>query len=144
MLALTVTLALLILFPVFDALLVPFFHEACVTLQLINLDSAHLLLAHCRNLFVLVVETGCNGRLALLLFIEFFHVGFHVELLLGFVESVDSSFEELVLHFVILLFGDSNFLRRLVVPELACLCKHGDVCCRVNLLQSHLELVEDA
>ena len=122
----------------------PFLHEASVALQLVNLNAAHLLLAHRRNLFVLVVKTSCDSRLALLLGIEFLNVSFHVQLFLGLIESVDSGLEELVLDPVILFFGDSNFLCGLVVSKLACLGQHGNVCGRVNLLQSHLELVEDA
>ena len=85
LLALTVPLALLILLPVFDTLLVPFFHETSVALQLVDLDAAHLLLAHRRDLLVLVVEAGSHGGMALLLTIELGDVRLHVQLLLGLV-----------------------------------------------------------
>ena len=68
----------------------------------------------------------------------------HVELFLWLVQGVDALFKELVLHTVVLLLRIGNFLGWLVVTELASLGKHGNVSNGVNLLQAHLELVEEA
>lgn len=68
----------------------------------------------------------------------------HVQLLLGLVQCVDTLFEELVLHTIILLLRVCDLLGRLVVTELASLSQHGDIGRRVDLLQHHLELVEEA
>lgn len=42
----TVSLALLVFLPVFDSLLVPFLHESCIALELVDLNAAHFLKAH--------------------------------------------------------------------------------------------------
>ena len=52
-------------------------------------------------------------------------MSFHVERLLRLIESVNSSFEEGVLHLVVLLLLHGDLLCRLVVSELACLAENG-------------------
>jgi len=139
---LTISLALLVFLPVFNALLVPLLHEASIALKLVDLDSAHLLLPHGGDLLILRITARGEVRLGLLLFLKLLQVRLHVELLLGLVERVDACFEELVLDTVVFFFGIGDFLSGLVVAELASLGKHCDVCCRVDLFQAHLELVE--
>ena len=144
LLSFSIALSLLILFPVFNSLLVPLLHEASVALQLVNLNSAHFLLAHRRHLGFFGVVTSCNASLALFLLLKLVEVGFHVELLLRLVQGVDAGLEELMLHLVVLFLGVSNFLGGLVVPKVARFRQHGNVCYRVDLLQTHLQLVEEA
>lgn len=115
---LTVALALLIFLPVLDALLVPFFHETSVTLELVNLDAAHFLLPHGGHLLVIRVAADGEVLLAILLFFKFLHVRLHVQLLLWLIKRVDARFEELVLHTVVRLLGVCNFLCWLVVAKL--------------------------
>lgn len=74
LLALTVALALLILFPVLDALLVPLLHESSVTLKLVYLDAAHFLLPHGSHLLILRVATDGEVLLAIFLFFKFLQV----------------------------------------------------------------------
>lgn len=144
LLCLAVTLALLVLLPVFDTLLVPLLHEAGIALQFIDLDAAHFLLAHSLNLGLFGGAAGCEAILAILLFFKLIQVRLHVELLLRLVEGVDACLEELVLHFVVLLLGVGDFLGGLIVAELAGLSEHGDVRDWVHLLQAHLQLIEEA
>ena len=67
----------------------------------------------------------------------------HVQLLLRLVEGVDTDLEELVLHAIVLFLGVGNFLGRLVVSELSSLGQNSNVCRRINLLKTHLKLVEE-
>lgn len=139
-----ISLSLLILLPILDALLVPLLHEAGIPLQLIDLNAAHFLLSHVvRFLFLLVKFLGqiCLSRL---LIVELLHVRLHVELLLRLVKRVDSHLEKVVLDLVVLAAGHCNFLSRLVVPKLTCLGQNGDICGRVDLVETHFELVEEA
>lgn len=140
----TISLALLVFLPVFNTLLVPLLHEASIALQLVDLDSAHLLLPHGGDLLILGITACGEVRLGLLLFIKLLQVRFHIELLLRLVERVDACFEELVLDTVVFFFGIGDFLSGLVVAELTSLGEHCDVCCRVDLFQAHLELVEQS
>jgi len=83
--ALAVALALLIFLPVLDTFLMPLFHEAGVTLEFVNLNAAHFLLAHGGNLGVLGVTAAGVGILAILLILEHLQVTLHIECLLGLV-----------------------------------------------------------
>ena len=57
--AFAVLFPLLIDFPVFHAFLMPFLHESSVSLQLVDLNAAHLLLAGILHLlFLLLVVQG--------------------------------------------------------------------------------------
>ena len=144
LLALAVALPLLVFLPVFDALLVPLLHEAGVALKLVDLDAAHLLLAHGGYLAFLVLTARGNRCLSVLLFLKLLQVRLHVQLLLWLVERVNACLEELVLHSVVLFLRVGNLLRRLVVAKLARLGQHGDICRWVDLLKHHLELIKEA
>jgi len=140
----TVSLALLVLLPVLDALLVPLLHEASIPLQLIDLNSAHFLLAQVIRFLLLKVLFVRDLRLSFLLIVELLHVIFHVKLLLRLVQRVDSHLEKVVLNLVILGAWHCNFLRWLVVAKLTRLGEDCNVSRRVHLIQAHLELVEEA
>jgi len=81
---------------------VPLFHEASISLELIDLNAAHFLLPHGGNLHILVVKTVSEGCLTILLPIKLHQVRLHVQLLLGLVERIDALLEKFVLDFVIL------------------------------------------
>ena len=68
--ALTVSLALLILLPVFYTLLVPLLHEAGISLQLVDLNSAHFLFPHRGHLLVFIVAPCCIICLSFRFFIK--------------------------------------------------------------------------
>lgn len=144
LLTLAVTLPLLVLLPVFDSLLVPLLHEAGVALKLVDLDAAHLLLAHGGYLAFLILTARGNCCLSVLLFLELQQVRLHVQLLLWLVERVNACLEELMLHSVVLFLRVGNLLSRLVVAKLARLGQHGDICRWVDLLKHHLELIKKA
>ena len=99
--ALTVTLALLIFLPVFDAFLVPFLHKARISLELIDLNSAHFLLPHGRHLLVFSIATSCKICLSVGLFVELLQVCLNIELLLRLIERVNARLKELVLDTVV-------------------------------------------
>ena len=101
--AFAVTLAFLILFPVFDTLLVPLLHETCVALKFINLNAPHFLFTHRSHLFIVIVATACEIGLTVLLLVKLQKMGLHIELLLWLVKGIDANFEELVLNTVIFL-----------------------------------------
>ena len=132
--ALTVALPLLVLLPVLDTLLVPFLHETCVALEFVDLDTAHLLLAHGGDLLVFVVEASGLASLTVLFILELVEVRLHIQLLLGLIKRVYPLLEELVLDPVVLLLRVSDFLGGLVITELARLGQHGDVSRGVDLL----------
>lgn len=119
----------------------PFFHEAGVALEFVDLDAAHFLFAHGGYLLVLAVGAGSHTALAVLLLLKFGQMRLHVELLLGLVKSIDARLEELVLNSVVLFLGHRNFLGRLVISKLARFRQYSDICCRVDLFQYHFELV---
>ena len=144
LIAFAISLSLLILLPIVDALLMPFFHKSGIALQFVDLNSAHLLLSHGGHLHILRVSSSRKCSLALLLLLELGQVRLHIECLLRLVQGVDARLEELVLDLVILFLRIGNLLGWLVVPEFASFCEDGDVCCGVDLLQTHLELVEKA
>jgi len=77
------------------------------------------LLAHSSDLLIIVVTTGSEVCLSVLLVSELLKMRRHVNILLGLVEGVDALFEESVLDTIILLLGVGNFLGGLVVAELA-------------------------
>ena len=122
----------------------PLFHEARISLELVDLNAAHLLLPHSRHLLVLVVAASRIVCLSLRLLVKLLQVSLNVELLLRLIESVNARLEELMLNSVVLLLRVGNFLSRLVIAELASFSEHGDVCSRVDLLEAHFELVEKA
>jgi len=138
-----VPLTLLVLLPVFDALLVPLLHEASVPLQLIDLNSAHFLLTHVIRFLLLKLLFVGDLRLPFLLVVELLHVIFHVELLLGLVQRVNSHLEKVVFDLIVLGTRHCNLLRWLVVPKFTRFGEHGNVSGRVDLIQAHLELVEE-
>ena len=142
--AFPVTLAFLVLLPVLDTFLVPFLHKAGIALQLVDLNTAHFLLAHGLDLDIFPVESIGHRSLPVLLSTELGQVRLHVQLLLWLVQRIDPLLEELVLHLVILLLRVGNFLGWLVISELASLGEHGDISCRVNLLEAHFELVQQS
>ena len=80
----------------------PLFHEARISLELVDLNAAHLLLPHGRHLFVLVVAAGRVVCLIVRLLLKLLQVSLHVELLLGLIERVNASLEELMLDSVVL------------------------------------------
>jgi hypothetical protein len=81
---------------------VPLFHEARVSLELVDLNAAHLLLPHSRHLLVLVVAAGRVVCLSVRLLVKLLQVRLYVELLLGLIERVNARFEELMLDSVVL------------------------------------------
>ena len=76
--ALTVALPLLVLLPVLDTLLVPFLHETRVALEFVDLDTAHLLLAHSGDLLVFVVKAGGLAGLTVLFLLKLLEMRLHV------------------------------------------------------------------
>lgn len=85
-----------------------------------------------------------NLRLPFLLIVELLHVIFHVELLLRLVQRVNTHLEKVVFDLIVLGARHCNLLRWLVVAKLTRFGEHGDVSRRVDLIQTHLELVEEA
>lgn len=135
-------LLLLVLLPVFDTFLLPFFHEAGIALQFVDLNSSQLLLTKsCGLLLGIEVVRGLLS-LAFLLSDKFLDVLLHVDLLLGLVERGKSLLEEFMLNFVEFFHGLGDLLGGLVVTELPGLRQHGNVCWRVDLLEDHLHLVK--
>ena len=102
--AFSIALSLLVFLPVFDTLLVPLLHKACIALKFIDLDAAHFLFSHGGYLLFFLLVAGSIRSLPLFLFFKLMEMRFHVELFLRFVECVDASFEELVLNSVVFLF----------------------------------------
>lgn len=140
--AFAVTLAFLILFPVFDTLLMPLLHETCVALKFIDLNAPHFLFTHGSHLLIIIITSSGEVGLTVQFLIKLQKMGLHIELLLGLVESIDTDLEKLVLHTVIFLLGIGNFLCRLVITKLSSFGKHGNICDRVNLFQAHFQLVQ--
>jgi len=120
----------------------PFLHEPSVTLELVNLNTAHLLLSHGGDLFVFGVTADRKVGLLVLLLLKLLQMRLHVELFLWLVERVNAGLEELVLHSVILFLRVGNFLSRLVVAKLTGFGQDSDISDRVNLFKAHLELIE--
>ena len=58
------------------------------------------------------------------------------------VESVDSILEEGMLHLVVFFLWHGNLLSWLVVAKVSSLLEHSHVCGWVDLLKTHLKLVE--
>ena len=81
----------------------PFLHETCVALEFVDLDTAHLLLAHSGDLLVFVVKAGGIAGLTVLFLLKLVEVCLHIELLLGLIKRVYPLLEELVLDSVVLL-----------------------------------------
>lgn len=100
----------------------PFFHETSITLELVNLNAAHLLLPHRSHLLIFGVAADGEVLLTIFLFFKLLQVRLHVECLLWFVKSVDARLEELVLHAVIRLLRVCNLLCWLVVTKLTSFC----------------------
>ena len=144
LLALTVTLPLLVLLPVFDAFLVPLFHKAGIALKFVDLDASHLLLTHRSHLAVLLVRALSHASLPLFLLFKFANVSLHIQLLLRLVQRVDALFEELMLNMVVFFLRVGDLLGWLVVTELASFRQDSDIGRGVDLLKHHFELVEKA
>lgn len=113
-------------------------------MELVDLDSAHLLFTEgvCL-LFLLSVEVRFVFLTVPLLF-EFLNVSLHVENLLGLVKRSHALLEELVLDMIVGVLGHRDLLSGLVVTELARLGEDGDVRWWVDLLKHHLQLVKKA
>lgn len=114
-------LLLLVLLPVLDALGLPFFHEASVSLQLVDLDAPQVLLFQSLLLFLCRQSVRCDLRLTLLLFCKLIEMRVHVDLLLRLIKRRKPVFKELMLLAVVLLTGLGDLLGWLVVAKLACL-----------------------
>lgn len=76
------------------------------------------------------------------LFIELMKVSFKVDVLLSAVQLSKSLFEKIVADFIVLGLRDSNSLSGLVITESSGLGNDRDVSGWVDLLEHHLELVE--
>ena len=96
----------------------PLLHEASVALELVDLNTAHLLPSHGGNLFVFGVTSDRKVLLPVLLLLKLIQMRLHVELLLWLVERVYTGLEELMLHAVVLFLRVGDFLGRLMVAEL--------------------------
>jgi len=141
---LTLLLVRHILLPILNTLLKPLFHETGVSLQLVDLSTSDLLLFLLLLGFLSVVEGLSFVGLAISLVLELLQVTLHVGLLLRLVECLQAHFEEGRLHLVVGLLLGANLHGGLRVPVLAGLSKNGDVGWRVNLLEDHLELVQQS
>ena len=80
----------------------PLFHEARISLELVDLNAAHLLLPHSSHLLVFVIAAGRVVCLRIRLLVKLLQVSLHVELLLRLIERVNASLEELMLDSVVL------------------------------------------
>jgi hypothetical protein len=74
-----------ILFPVFNSLLQPFFHESSISLKFVNLRSSNLLLVGLTHVPFLIHVLFSFISLSFCLIIRLLEVVFHVHLLLRFV-----------------------------------------------------------
>lgn len=128
--------------PVLNPFSKPFFHEASIALQLVNLDPTHLLflLRIINNIFV--VKFGCLGCLCLHFIVKLLQVRFEVNVLLSSIQLADTLFKKVVGDLVVLWFGLCDSLGGLVVTKSASLRYNRDVGWWVNFLQTHLQLVQ--
>ena len=113
-------------------------------MQFVDLRPADLLLNSFLFFFLNVLHSLCFFILPDRLIVEFFKVSFDIHGLLRFVQSLKAGFKEVGLHFVV-----SNLVRPdlqswLVVSDFACLPENSDVSGRIDLLENHLELVEQS
>lgn len=113
----TLTLDRHVLLPVLDALSEPLLHEASVALELIDLDSAHLLLGLSVSHNVGAVSLGRHGSLAVELVVVLLLVGLEIDIFLSAIELAKALFEEVVGDIVVLGLGHSDALGGLVVAE---------------------------
>lgn len=105
-------------FPLLSTLLHPLFHEAGVALKLINLNSAHLLLAKHVSLAIIGVETSGVASLTVLLVYEALKVIFKVDFLLCAIELSKTLLEKLVSDIVVFGLASDDFLGGQVVAKL--------------------------
>lgn len=113
-------LQLLVLLPVINTLLLPFLHEACITLEFVNLDSSEVLLPLKFCFFFWIIPILCKFCLSLFLLNELFNVCLHINLFLRLIKRSKSCFEMFMLNFVKLFHRLCNFLGRLVITKLTC------------------------
>jgi hypothetical protein len=106
-----------ILFPVLDALGKPFLHETSISLELVDLDSAHLLLFVSVHLHVVCVELGGLSGLSNELVVVLLLVSLKIDIFLGTVKFSKPLLEESVGHFIVLWFGHRDSLGGLVVAK---------------------------
>ena len=76
--AFSILLSLLVCFPILNSFLVPLFHETSISLQFVDLNPAHLLLARCLHFFFLVLILDRLLCLPFLFVIELLHVNLHI------------------------------------------------------------------
>lgn len=94
--SLTGPLDLHVSFPVFDTLSEPLLHEASISLQFVNLNTAHLLLFARVVITVMLIGTLSHVSLSNSLIIELLKVTFEVNILLSTIQFTKSLFEEVV------------------------------------------------
>jgi hypothetical protein len=70
LLTLAVALALLVFLPVLNTFLMPLFHKASISLELVNLNAAHFLFAHIGDLGLLGFKALCKTSLTFLFCIK--------------------------------------------------------------------------
>lgn len=138
----TLTLDRHVLFPILNALGKPLFHEASIALEFVDLDSAHLLLFVSVHLHIILVQLGSLSCLSNELIVVLLLMCFKINIFLGTVKFSKPLLEESVGDIVVFGFRHRDSLCGLVVAKGTSLGHDGDVSRWVDLLEHHLELVE--
>lgn len=136
--SLTFTLDAHVLFPVLNTLGEPLLHEACIALELVNLDAAHLLLLGGIGLNVVIVKFGGIASLSDQFVVELLLVRLQVDIFLSTVELAKPLLEKRVGNVIVLRLAHGNALSGLVVTEGPRLGHNRDICGWVHLLEHHL------
>jgi hypothetical protein len=133
-----------VLLPVLNTLLQPLLHEASIPLQLVDLSSSDLLLDPFLLLFLRSLVPLRLFILSVCFILELLQVSIDVHHLLGLVQGLQPCLEERALHFVVTALVGANLECRLVVTHLTGLAEDSDIGRRVDLLQDHLDLVQQS